>query len=184
MAAAPQVTPLDIFRQVVRLLGWLDRIEQALLSLYSQRLVAAAQFEPNELLALNRQEEALQAELRQLRPKRGEILKAAQQLGFKCPDLKSLLATLGVFANQQGGIAASDLQTTSAWLRRLETLGRDLQRQVWTNWHVVQRANRELLEVRSLIAGQSRAAVATGATMQNGHRSQRGGGGVLLDAKV
>ncbi len=183
MAAAPSLNAVEVFRQIVRLLAWLDRIEQSLLSIYSQRLAAAAQFQPRELLELNRQEELLQAELKQLKPKRADVLKAGQQVGLKCPDLKSLLAALGVFADQPHGIALQDLQTTSAWLRRLETLGRDLQRQVWTNWHVIQRANRELSELRGMIAGQSRSAVATGAT-NTGQRQQRGGGGVMLDARV
>lgn len=183
MAASSPVNAVDVFRQVVRLLAWLDRIEQRLLTLYAERLVAAAQFQPSQMLALNQQEEALQSELRQLKPKRAEVLKAAQRLGLKCPDLKSLLLALGAFANESGGISRHDLQTTTAWLRRVETLGRDLQRQVWTNWHVIQRGHRELLELRGMLAGQSKAAIATGAAGVAG-RNQRGGGGVLLDAKV
>ena len=175
---AATVSALDVFRQIVRLLSWVDRVAQALLRVYQQRLVAVGRLQTHELLALNQQEVALQTELKQLGPKRAEILRLGQRLGFKMPDLKSLLQALRGFTQSPDGIDPEQYQLTVAWLKRVEALGRDLQRQVWTNWHVIQRTNRELLELRGVLAGDSNVMAGGGGS------SRTSRGGVLLDAKV
>ncbi len=179
MAAPTQVTAASLFREIVLLLKTLDRIEHGMIEIYSQRLVSAAKFDTQELLALAKREEMLQAELRQVHPKRADILRSANRIGLKPSDVKSLLKSLAAHANPQGGIKLDQYTDAVAWLKRQEIQCQDLKQQVWTNLQLIQRSQVALDEMRSMFCAPSKASVATGAAP-----TPQRSGGVLLDARV
>lgn len=170
---------VELLHEIIRFLSGLEPIQRAFETIYEQRLSALASVDTPVLQRLVQEEESLQRKLRLHLRIRKTILKKADNNGFPCTDLRSLLKALGNSQTGTGGIDRPQYEQTCAWMRRVERTGTKLRRDSWSSWHVVGRSTRQFTEMRNMIAlaGERHAT--------DGHDQQVAGkGGALFDAKV
>lgn len=166
-----------LFSDLVRFLSVLEPIQKQLEAVYSNRLLALAGADTEQLNALASRELDLQQELRRHLKIRSGILGKARAQGFRADSLRRLLDELPV--GEHSGISPDQHRQTAAWMKRIEERSWKLRRDSWVNWTVVTRSSRQCREMRQIIA------TAGEQTAAGTHDDrQPAGGGALLDARV